>query len=245
MRKRKISVLLIIVAAVSFEIVVRSTEAQTVQASEGQFVRVSPETLWDPVWITKVQIGSQFLLAPYDARLTPSSGQVMPGQKFSAGNDWLKDTTIYVVNRTNKSLARLEIGLQFPQTGNGRTQPTWIYYVRLGRIPDADAYDKNGKVLPHAFIGAKPLDLQPGSTLTIHLSDYIDKIQAYLATAMPLSAITECNIYVVSAEFADGLRYAGGAYSIPDPHNPGQWSYYPTHRYFPGDAHLYLPNVVR
>ena len=245
MCKRHLSVLLIIVVAVSFEIEFRSVKAQSTQASEGQFVRVSPETLWDPVWITKVQIGSQFLLAPYDAHLTPLDGQVMPGQKFSAGNNWLKDTTIYVVNRTNKSLAWLDIGLQFPQTGNGRTQPTWIYYVKLGRIPDVDAYDKNGKVLPRAFIGTTPLDLQPGRTLTIHISDYVDKIQAYLATAMPLSAITECNIYVASSEFADGLRYVGGGYSVPDPHHPGQWRYYPTHRYFPGDAHRYLPNVVR
>lgn len=245
MRHKHVYIFLIAISAVSLQLWLPRAQAQSDQASEGQLVQVSPETLWDPIWITKVQVGNQFLLAPYDAHLTPLSGQVMPGRRFSAGSDWLKSTTIYVVNRTSKPLAWLEIGLQFPQTGNGRTQPTWIYRIKLGRVPDADAYDNTGKAIPSAFMGTKPLNLQPGGTLAIQLSDYIDQIQTYLAGAIPLPSISECNIYVASSEFADGLRYAGGAYSVPDPHNPGQWSYYPARRYFPGDAHLYLPNVER
>ena len=245
MRQKRVHIFLITITAVSLQLWLPRAKSQSSRASEGQLVQVSPETVWDPIWITKVQIGNQFLLAPYDAHLTPLGGQVMPGRRFSAGSDWLKSTTIYVMNRTSKPLARLEIGIQFPQTGNGRTQSTRIYYLKLGRIPDADAFDKNGKAIPAGLIGTKPLDLQPGGTLTIQLSDYVDQIQNYLAGAMPLSPISECNIYVASSEFADGLRYAGGAYSIPDPHNPGQWSYYPARRYFPGNAHLYLPNVER
>ena len=94
-------------------------------------------------------------------------------------------------------------------------------------------------------MGAKPLDLEPGGTLAIRVADYIDKIEAYLKPAGPLSAITRCNFFIASSEFDDGLRYAAGAYSVPDSHRPGQWVYYRDRSYFPGDAHRYLPNVVR
>lgn len=219
--------------------------AQTGQGAEGKHVQVATETLLDPVWIIKVAIGNQFLLAPYDARLPHLSGQVMPGQMFSAGDDWLKGMTIYVMNRTNKPVAWLDIAIRFPQAGNGRTRPARIFEIKLGRMPDADAIYGNGNPIPAAFMGTKPLNLQPGATLAIHVSDHIDKMQAYVGNAMPLTEINECYIYVSAAEFDGGLRYAGGGYSLPDTQHPGQWHYLPARQYFPGNAHQYLPNVVK
>lgn len=162
----------------------------------------------------------------------------------SPARDWFKETTIYVMNRADRALAWLDIALQFPQTGNGRTEPTFIYDVRLGRMPDPDSFDARGNRMPVSFAGLKPLNLQPGGTLAIHLSDFHDQIDTYVKKAMPLAAVNRCNISVAVSEFDNGLRYAGGAYSAPDPQQPGHWKYYPTHQYFPGDAHRYLPNLV-
>jgi len=153
--------------------------------------------------------------------------------------------TIYVMNRANEPLVWLDLALHFPQTGNGRTEPTRIYHIRLGRMPDVDAFYGNGDHIPATLIGTKPLDLQPGATLAIHVSGHFDKIQAYVEKVMPLTEINECYIYTAIAEFDGGLRYTGGNYSLPDKQHPGQWHYLPTRQYFPGNAHQYLPNIAR
>jgi len=207
-------------------------------------IQLGPESMWQPVWITKVEVGSQFLLDHYDPYNPPLPSQVVPGQDFIAGGDWLKDMTLYVINRTNKPIVWLSVGLMFPQTGNGRTQPVWIYHIQMGRMPIVDAVDGSGKPFPPGHSGSKPLGLQPGGRLSIHVSDYMDKIDEYLKTAMPVSAIREVHIQVDGCFFEDGLRYMGGAFALPDPQRPGQWKYLGARQYFPGDIHQYLPNVV-
>jgi hypothetical protein len=228
-------------------------QLQTAQAQSGQDegtkqidVQLSPGnySMWEPVWITRVAIGSQFLLNAYDPYNLPLPGEITPGRDFTAGDNWLRETTLEVINRTNQPIAWLSIKLMFPQTGDGRTQPVWVYPIGMGRIPDADAFDRNGKPFPPEFLGTKSLGLQPGARLTIHLSDYADKIAEYLKTAMPLTLIDEVRIYVDGCEFEDGLRFTGGAFSRPDPQRPGQWIYMHNRQYFPGNSHQYLPNVV-
>lgn len=228
-------------------------QAQSAQPRSGQGtgmkqidVQLGPGNgnLLEPVWITKVAIGDQFLLNSYDPYNLPLPGEVTPGQDFTAADDWLKETTLFVINRTNQPIARLSIGLMFPQTGDGRAQPVWIYHINMGRIPDADAFDRYGKPFPPEFRGTKSLGLQPGGRLAIHIADFIDQIAAYLKTAMPLSAINEVRIQVDGCEFEDGLRFGAGAFSRPDPQRQGQWIYLPRQQYFPGNAHQYLPNVV-
>ncbi len=245
MRKLQMLVLIAIVTLV-MQFQTGSAQPQISQDTRTKLidVQLGITTVWDPVWITKVEIGNQFLLNSHDPYNSPLPGEIVRGQNyFIAGNDWLQNTNIYVINRTELPIARLSIMLMFPQTGNGQTQPMWIYHIKLGRIPDADALDRFGKPLPASIVGTKPLGLQPGGRLTIHVSDYIDKIEDYLKTAMPVAALSVVNIQVESCEFENGLRYSG-AFSQPDPQHPGQWIYLPTHSFFPGNLHKYLPNVV-
>jgi hypothetical protein len=219
--------------------------AETPPAAGGKLLEVAPEGMLVPVWITKVTVGGKFLLAP-DA-MNPSwlPNQIIPRQRFSASDDWLKDMTIYVENRTDKPVAWLSIALQFPETGNGRTQPTWIYRIQRGRIPAVDASNVSARSGKPLYFGpdATPLELQPGQVLAIHVGDYIDKIKAYVETAMPLTFVTNCYIYFDACLLDDGERWVGGVFSAPDPANPGKWIYQ-RHHYFPGDMHKYLPNVV-
>ena len=207
-------------------------------------VQLATQNLWESVWITKVEIGNQFLLNEYDLYNPPLPGEVVPGKDFIAGNDWLKHTTLYVINRTNQPIAWLSIALKFPQTGNGQTQPVWVYNIQMGRIPDLDAVNVRGEPFPPGPPGSKALGLQPGGRLAIHVSDYIDKIEDYVKTAMPISAINEANIYVETCALEDGLRFTGGGYSRPDPQRPGKWIYLSVRQYFPGNKVQYLPNVV-
>lgn len=244
MHKQQMLVL-IAIAALGALFQARPAQAQAGQDTATKLidVKIGPENIWQPVWITKVVIGDQFLLNPPNPFVTLLPGQVSPNQDFIAGDNWLKDTTLYVINRTDQPIAWLSISFEFPQTGNGQTQPVWVYHLRLGRLPDAVAITGSGQPVPPGPPGSTFLDLQSGARLTIHVSDYTDKIQDYLKTAMPLSAINEVYVRVDSCVFEDGLRFDGDNYSRPDPQRPGKWVYLPNRQFFPGNIHTYLPNV--
>lgn len=78
---------LVVIGALGSQLRAQTTQTETSQDSKSKHVQVAPETLWDPVWITKAAIGSQFLLSPYDPNIEPSPGQVIPGQRFKSGSD--------------------------------------------------------------------------------------------------------------------------------------------------------------
>jgi hypothetical protein len=248
MRKLQMLVLIAIVTlVVHFQ--ARSAQAQGDQDTRTKLIDVQlgpgSANVWDPVWITKVEIGNQFLLNSHDPYNSPLPGEIIRGQNyFIAGNDWLKNTTLHLINRTELPIAWLSIKLMFPQTGNGHTRPMWIYNIQMGRMPDVAAISgRTGKPFPPGPPESKYLGLQPGGRLTIHVSDYMDQINNYLKTAMPVSALSEVDIQMDVCIFENGLRYSG-AFAQPDPQHPGQWIYMPTHSFFPGNLHKYLPNVV-
>ena len=233
---------LIAIAALGAQFQARPAQAQAGQDTATKLidVKLGSTNMWEPVWITKLVIGDQFLLNPPNPYVTPLPGQVSPNQDFIAGDNWLKDTALYVINRTDQPIAWLSISFQFPQTGNG---PLWVYHLQLGRLPDAVAINESGQPFSPGPPGSTFLHLQSGARLAIHVSDYTDKIQDYLKTAMPLSAINEVHIWVDSCVFDDGLRFDADNYSRPDPQRPGKWVYLPNRQFFPGNIHTYLPNV--
>ncbi len=246
----KLRTLVLIVVTLSVQFQAQSAQAQVDRDTRTKLidVQIGPgsENLWYPVWITKVEIGNQFLLNIQDTYNSPLPGEIVRGQSFIAGNDWLKNMNIYVINRAELPVAWLSIALKFPQTGNGsRSQPVWIYNIQMGRMPDVDAVSgRTGKPFPPDLLGSKFLGLQPGGGLTIHVADYMDKIEAYLKTAMPASAVSQVDVWVDVCLFETGLRFSGGAFSRPDPEHPGQWIYFPTRQFFPGNVHKYMPNVI-
>jgi hypothetical protein len=246
---RKLQMLVLIaIATLVVHFQARFAQAQGDQDTKTKLidVQLGIMTMWDPVWITKVEIGKQFLLNSHDPNNSPLPGEIVRGQNsFIAGDDWLKNMNIYLINRTEMPIAWLSIKLMFPQTENGHTQPIRIYNIQMGRMPDVAAISgRTGKPFPPDLSGPKSLGLQPGGRLTIHVSDYMDKINNYLKTAMPVSALSEVDIQMDVCIFENGLRYSGGAFAQPDPQHPGQWIYMPTHQFFPGNIHKYLPNVV-
>jgi hypothetical protein len=240
---------LITIAALVVQFQADPVQAQADQDTRTKLidVQIGPDSsnLRYPVWITKVEIGNQFLLNIQDTYNSPLPGEIVRGQSFIAGNDWLKNMNIYVINRADLPVAWLSIALRFPQTGNGQTQGRRGYNIQIGRMPDVAAFSgRTGKPFPPGLLGSKSLGLQPGGRLTIHVSDYMDGINSQLATAMAVSALSEVEVWVDVCLFETGLRFSGGAFSRPDPDNPGQWIYFPTRQFFPGDIHKYMPNVV-
>ncbi len=196
-----------------------------------------------PLYITRVTMGNKEMIlgTPMSAKQQAANPNlILNARPFEASSGWINDMTLFIKNRTNKTVASATIALRFPETGNGRTQPVWIYQLRLGRLPAVDAFDgRTGKPLA-VDPSLKSIDLPPGQETIVNVGDYIDKIKAYVETAMPLYYVTKMAVSVQDCVFVDGTRYAGGSYSVPDPVHRGKWKYFPSD-YFPGNPRQYWP----
>ena len=186
----------------------------------------------DAVAITKVTVGSSEI----QAGLYLGGCKRQPIETFEAGDDWLKDTTLSVFNRTNKTIAFQTIDLRFPEAGQR------IYSIRLGRVPANAAFFGRGRVdesLPQAD-HLQALHFLPGQTLTIRVGDLIEQIRQRMESDRPLAAYTQ--VFVSSGEvfFEDGMRWSGNVFAIPNRQTAGAWKNM-DELYFPGDREDNLP----
>ena len=223
-------------------VIVARAQTNATPVAGTKVISLGVETMRDAVWVTKVTVGDKFLLAPYAPfrGFVPPPDQIIPGQPFPAGDDWLRDMAIYLENRTDKRIAFLSVQLGFPETGNGRTEPQWMYPIQLGRLPAVDAVDgRTGKPLPLGP-NTKPLRFQPGQTLVVHVADYVARIRAAVENAVPLFYVTKCIIYGTYGCFDDGMCWGAGRFTVPDPKRPGKRLDLPV-GYFPGKPHRYPP----
>jgi hypothetical protein len=212
-------------------------------ATGNKTLTVMPGGLMSPLFISKIVVGKRVMVLgkPISVNQYHSDPALILNNKpFEAENGWLNNMTLYIKNRTDKTVASATVLLSFPETGNGRTQPISIYHIRLGRIPAVDAFDgKTGRPLRVDPI-AKPLNLKPGQEIVVHVADYMDEIKAYVEKAMPLFYVTRVGVSINACTFTDGMRYSAGAYSVPDSSHHGKWKYL-TSDYFPGKPRQYWP----
>jgi hypothetical protein len=209
--------------------------APTMALGAQRQIEVEGQHRSDAVIITQVTVGNQDI----QCGLVADRTTLQPIVPFEWNEDWLQNTTLYLLNRTNKTIVFGQIGLWFPETGDGTPQrPMEVYNLTLGRLPDAAAVSvTTGKPLQQATT-AQPISLAPGQTLQVHLSDYINQIRGSVA-AVPFPNVTRVIVRRSSFVFDDGMRWAG-EYSIPDPDHPGKWKNMPP-AYFPGNGHLTWP----
>ncbi len=157
-----------------------------------------------------------------------------PVTPFQAGPDWLRQMTISLVNRTNKTIVFGDIHLHFLDTGDCRSVPCVGAELTLGQMPAIDAYSgRTGRPLRPEHPERPPLDWRPEQTIAVHVSDYMDEIERNLADFMPVTDVTKVNVYRGVFFFADGMRWTLGRYSVPDPEHPGKFKELPAD-YFPG-----------
>jgi hypothetical protein len=150
-----------------------------------------------------------------------------PGKPFQADDNWLKNMTISIRNRTDKTIVSGEVMVWFPETlGNSPERPeaTTMYRLRFGQRPDVARYYKDGsKIPPDTF---KPVELAPGQTMVIPLADHIDAIQSLVEGVgnTPFSHITKINLQRGSFYFVDGMRWENFSYFAPDLEHPGKYT---------------------
>jgi len=195
-------------------------------------IQVAPTSMRDAVVITKVSVGG----SEVNAKIPLGPCQVQPVTPFKADDNWLEGITLSFFNRTNKTIDYLEFTLRFSEAGNRG------YNMRLGRIPENAAF--LGKGRPGEAIvqdsTRQPLFFVPGQRLVVSVRDYFYQIKEGLEQQKPPAGFTQVLINPQVAFFDDGMKWAGGAYALPDPRQRGHWKYF-DEKYFPGDIEDNLP----
>jgi len=222
----------------AFLVILLATSAASGFAAE-KVIQVEVQHRDDPVVITKVAYGNSEVQAGLivDSGNEANPTAVQPITPFQAASDWLQNTKLSLLNRTNKPIAELEIILTFPETGDGRSlsSPIRTYHLHLGRLPENAVFSgRTGQPLP-PDLSKKPMSFLPGQTLTLNLGDYIDEVKANIVDRMPFESVTKCEILRGSIFFEDGMRWYVGRYSVPDPGQPGRRRDMEAD-YFPGRA---------
>jgi hypothetical protein len=226
--------------------VARVAAASRSQTEGYKTVDIDRQTSMDPVSIEKITVQGQVI---HPGVSTAAGREVTPGTPFEADEDWLKNMSIILKNRTDKVIARAEIMLLFPETGGGPSWPVTQYPIAVGQRPEIDSFTAHGHKLS-AQPDKQPMLLAPGQTLVIQLADYIDGIQSILeqfpgalSGKPPISQVARVAIDGRQFFFVDGMRWTDlDGFAVPDPNHPGQFTNLDRGRYFPGNpSHNWPP----
>lgn len=198
-------------------------------------VNIYDQNRMHAVTITKVIVAGQQIQPGVS---TGGAHEMQPGTPFQADDDWLKNTSITLQNRTDKMIVRAEIMLLFPDTGDGISQPITEYVITLGQRPEINTFSHGQKFPPES--DKKPLLFKPGQTLVISISDYIDSIQSLVEEKLPLAQVTKVVIRPLQFYFVDGMRWDEKGFSVPDPDHLGEYKSIGP-KIFPGDQRRNWP----
>jgi hypothetical protein len=188
-----------------------------------------PAAKFDAVKITKVTVAGQQL----QLGLSTGAREDQPGTPFQADEDWLKNMSISLRNRTDKAIVCAQIELWFPEIGDGSAaRPTTKYTITVGQRPEWSRHLKGG-MLP-ADPTKKPLLFGPGETIVVPVGEYLAEIQSAVEQKM-LQQVTRVNISRGNFYFADGMRWDAvyRGYYVPEPGQPGHYTKLDD-SYFPG-----------
>ena len=201
-------------------------------ASVGELKYVDIEPNWPPeaARVVKVTVGKRVVTPGFFNRKLPPSG--VP---FQAGDEWLKELTFTIKNRSSKTLVTLYMDVAFPETieqfGYEVGQP-----IKFGRRPELDGW-------PRDEDSNQPLDFRPGQEIVISFAPYADQIRKQIEERQPFSTITRCFINVHTGYFADGMVWILSHYDVPDPGHPGKWKSVDVSEYPVEDKRItYAPN---
>lgn len=194
----------------------------------------------DAVVITRVTAGNKVMPCMWSPGPPDGTGPYQRAPGFQSDDDWLQNVTIYLFNRTTRTIVWAGIQISFPQTGDGRSPATaWrTYNINLGRRPEiANFHPRTGERMPN---DGAPLLFVGEETLVIHLVDHIEQIRNTLRDRL-FVPVTSIRITPAFFVFEDGMAWnQGGQFIIPDQEHPGKWKGLPD-GYFPGNVRANWP----
>lgn len=196
-------------------------------------VYIGRQTRMYPVTVERVTVGDQVI----QTGVMGGPRVLQSGTPFQANNDWLRNMSFVLKNRTNKTIDWAQIYVSVPNAAEGLTKTLANYRLQLGKIPANDFFThRDGTLSPHNS-GGSPLSFAPGQTLVIKLADHFDELKSSVEAFMPLEQVTQISIEPHYFLFKDGMRWDGAliAFGVPDPNQPGKFTDLDRGGYFPGD----------
>jgi len=207
----------------------RYVKPETAAAQMQRQVESPIATKIEPVVVTKITHRN---VAVQPGRFVkPAEAAPDPVTPFPADDDWVQNLTVYLLNRTNRTVVYASVYFSFPETTDWATRSRAVFPLTLGRIPPSVTVDMNGRP-PQQRPESQPILFTPGQTMAIHLGDYIDRIKADVESVRPLAALTQVSVSFGRFFFADGMQWNGG-YRVLDP-QAASWRRM-DRDYFPGD----------
>jgi len=191
------------------------------------------QRVWDAVRITTVAVGTQRI----QTGVSGARGEIKPGTPFQSDEEWLKNMSISMTNRTDKPIICAQVRLWFPDTGDGTpAHPMTHYVITIGQRPESSLYYKDGSKIS-ADTTKKALLLAPGETLAIPIAPEIEAIQSMIEGVgnTLFSQVTRVEIEPTNFYFSDGMRWdaVNTGYYTPDAEHPGKYTKL-ADTYFPG-----------
>ena len=159
----------------------------------------------------------------------------IPGTRFVAGDDWVKDLAFVVKNFTSRNIVWMQLVLSFFERDWPIESDQFDWYLNLGQVPDAAAatikppyrVPKGGNTGPFVFAA--------GKEITISLASYADEIRAHAESekTKPFSWAARCEIAIEYVYFEDAgdekaLQWdRREGYSLPGPEGYYRLGYIP------------------
>lgn len=133
--------------------------------------------------------------------------------RVEGDDDWLREVTIKVRNKSKKAITYLRLDLTFPETAS--TGGALFHQIFDGRRSDVPFLQNN-----------PPLLLMPNQSTEISLAAEFDKLKRLIEPRhAPVGSINEVNVRLGEVMFEDGTLYSGGAIfkRNPDQSGPRKW----------------------
>ena len=197
-----------------------------------------PDRVADAVMITDVSVAGKTIECGLWVRWPAVMQPVTP---FQAGDDWLRQTTVTLFNRTDKTIVYGSLIMHFLDTGDCRAVPCDGAFVEFGRPPAIDAYDpRTGKPQRLNHPDMVPLAWKPLHAFVVRICDHMDAIEhSTLVEHIPVTQVTRVDLIRGTFYFDDGMKW-NGSFSVPDPEHPGKFNKI-RYGYFPGARERNLP----
>ncbi|HEV2492315.1 MAG TPA: hypothetical protein VG204_04510 [Terriglobia bacterium] len=184
-------------------------------------VVIDPENRWEAVRILRITDAGQDVLP--GRYIGPS---YLPGRRFLAGDDWFKDLSFTLRNRTSKTIVYL--GFDFIFSEDDSSVNAASFFMNLGEVPKITygAFHPPEDNVPKGT--GKPLQFAPGEEMTVSLAGQAEAVSAWIEERVhPLASVKTCALLVGDAYFEDGMRWGaiGGPiwYEYVDKGSPGAW----------------------
>lgn len=205
--------------------------AQGNEAANSKTVIINHVKRLDPVQVVEVIEGGKVIPSaepsPDDLEwfirkdLPPPRGrQFRVAYKFQADDDWFRDLSLVLRNRTSKTIVYVALLVSFPETKAATgMQGAVSSVVAFGQLPSSAAYTGSGEPIPQG--SRRPILLAPGQQMTFSLADDDRNLRPAIEAWQSFSSVSLCVIHFI-VYFDDGMQWNEGGYFAPDPDHPGR-----------------------